>query len=103
EPEHQPAHRGDGSIWRVNLARLGDESVERFGEYTALHFERPTRASSVRHILADSAAKVVITAPELAAKVEGWGGPIILVAATGTSGSRTSRTCSPPSSARTAI
>src|SRR2546421_692975 len=39
EPEDQPAHRGDGSIWRVNLARLGDESVERFGEYTALHFE----------------------------------------------------------------
>jgi len=33
----------------------------------------------VRHILADSAAKVVITAPELAAKVEGWAGPIILV------------------------
>ena len=23
----------------MNLARLGDESVERFGEYTALHFE----------------------------------------------------------------
>src|SRR5438874_4854688 len=39
EPEHQPAHRGDGSIWRVNPARLGDESIERFGEYTALHFE----------------------------------------------------------------
>src|SRR5437762_2169724 len=39
EPEHRPAHRGDGSIWRVNLARLGEESVERFGEYTALHFE----------------------------------------------------------------
>jgi len=33
----------------------------------------------VRHILADSAAKVVITAPELAAKVEGWSGPVILV------------------------
>ena len=23
----------------MNLARLGDESIERFGEYTALHFE----------------------------------------------------------------
>ncbi len=122
----------------MNLARLGDESVERFGEYTALHFEgrdltnvdqqrtaaRVAAALSrmdvgpgdrvvvllpncpevlaaytgilktgavivpivfllspdeVRHILADSAAKVVITAPELAAKVEGWSGPVILV------------------------
>ena len=122
----------------MNLARLGDESVERFGEYTALHFEgrdltnvdqqrtaaRVAAALSrmdvgpgdrvvvllpncpevlaaytgilktgavivpivfllspdeVRHILADSAAKVVITAPELAAKVEGWSGHVILV------------------------
>jgi long-chain acyl-CoA synthetase len=122
----------------VNLARLGDESVERFGEYTALHFEgrdltnvdqqrtaaRVAAALSrmdvgpgdrvvvllpncpevlaaytgilktgavivpivfllspdeVRHILADSAAKVVITAPELAAKVAGWPGPVILI------------------------
>src|SRR5438552_5590643 len=162
EPEHRPAHRGDGSIWRVNLARLGEKSVERFGEYTALHFEgrdltnveqqrtaaRVARAlarmgvspgdrvvvllpncpevlaaytgilktgavivpivfllspDEVRHILADSAAKVVITAPELAAKVEGWPGPAFSSAATGTSGSRTSRTRSPPSSARTTI
>src|SRR5438128_1765489 len=138
EPEHRPAHRGDGSIWRVNLARLGEESVERFGEYTALHFEgrdltnveqqrtaaRVARAlarmgvspgdrvvvllpncpevlaaytgilkagavivpivfllspDEVRHILADSAAKVVITAPGLADKVEGWLGDVILV------------------------
>ncbi len=35
--------------------------------------------AEVRHILADSAAKVVITAPELAAKLEGWSGPVILV------------------------
>ena len=122
----------------MNLARLGDESVERFGEYTALHFEgrdltnvdqqrtaaRVAAALSrmdvgpgdrvvvllpncpevlaaytgilktgavivpivfllspdeVRHILADSAAKVVITAPELAAKVAGWPGPVILI------------------------
>ena len=146
----------------MNLARLGDESVERFGEYTALHFEgrdltnvdqhrtaaRVAAALSrmdvgpgdrvvvllpncpevlaaytgilktgavivpivfllspdeVRHILADSAAKVVITAPELAAKVEGWPGPAFSSAATGTSGSRTTRTRSPPSSARTTI
>ena len=44
----------------------------------------------VRHILADSGAKVVITAPELAAKIEGWAGPVILVgdapAATATNG-----------------
>ena len=122
----------------MNLARLGEESVERFGEYTALHFEgrdltnveqqrtaaRVARAlarmgvspgdrvvvllpncpevlaaytgilkagavivpivfllspDEVRHILADSAAKVVITAPGLADKVEGWPGDVILV------------------------
>src|SRR5262245_47690775 len=128
----------DGSIWPVNLARLGEESVQRFGEYAALHFEgreltnvdqqragacvanalvrmgvQPgdrvvvlmpncpevlaaytgilktgavivpivflLSADEVRHILADSGAKVVITAPELAAKVDGWRGPVITV------------------------
>jgi long-chain acyl-CoA synthetase len=126
----------------VNLARLGEDSVERFGEYTALHFEgreltnvdqqrtaaRVANAlvrlgvqpgdrvvvllpnypevlaaytgilkagavivpivfllspDEVRHILADSAAKVVITAPELAAKVEGWRGSLIAVGGEG--------------------
>jgi long-chain acyl-CoA synthetase len=33
----------------------------------------------VRHILAHSEAKVVITAPELAWKTEGWRGPMVLV------------------------
>jgi long-chain acyl-CoA synthetase len=33
----------------------------------------------VRHILADCEARVVITAPELAAKVEGWQGRVVLV------------------------
>ena len=33
----------------------------------------------VRHILADSEAKVVITSSELVGKVEGWRGPIVLV------------------------
>ena len=33
----------------------------------------------VRHILADSGARVVITAPEFLPKVEGWKGPVILV------------------------
>jgi long-chain acyl-CoA synthetase len=33
----------------------------------------------VRHILADSAARVVITSPELVAKVEGWTGSLVLV------------------------
>jgi long-chain acyl-CoA synthetase len=33
----------------------------------------------VRHILADSEARVVITAPEFLSKVEGWPGPVILV------------------------
>ena len=126
----------------MNLARLGEDSVERFGEYTALHFEgreltnvdqqrtaaRVANAlvrlgvqpgdrvvvlmpncpevlaaytgilkagavivpivfllspDEVRHILADSAAKVVITAPELASKVEGWRGPVIAVGGEG--------------------
>ncbi len=35
--------------------------------------------AEVRHILDHSEAKVVITAPELAAKVEGWGGTVVLV------------------------
>ena len=122
----------------MNLAWLGESSVERFGEYAALHFEgreltnvdqqrtaaRVANAlvrmgvqpgdrvvvlmpncpevlaaytgilkagavivpivfllspAEVRHILADSAAKVVITAPELASKIEGWSGPVIAV------------------------
>jgi long-chain acyl-CoA synthetase len=122
----------------VNLARLGEESVERFGEYPALFFEgreltnvdqqraaarvagalvrlgvRPgdrvvvllpncpevlaaytgilkagavivpvvflLTPTEVRHILDDCAARVVITAPELAGKVEGWEGHVILV------------------------
>ena len=33
----------------------------------------------MRHILADSAAKVVITAPELVPKIDGWPGPVIVV------------------------
>jgi long-chain acyl-CoA synthetase len=36
-------------------------------------------AHEVRHILADSEAKVVITSSELASKVEGWDGYIVLV------------------------
>jgi long-chain acyl-CoA synthetase len=122
----------------VNLARLGEESLERFGEYAALHFEgrELTNAdqqrgaarvagalrrlgvgvgdrvvvllpncpevlqayagilkagavivpivflltpAEVRHILDDCGARVVITAPELAAKVEGWTGHVVLV------------------------
>ena len=35
--------------------------------------------AEVGHILADSEAKVVITAPEFAAKLGGWTGPVILV------------------------
>lgn len=124
----------------MNLARLGEESVERFGEYAALHFEGREltnvdqqrtaarvanalvrmgvragdrvvvllpncpevlaaytgilkagavivpivfllSADEVRHILADSAAKLVITAPELVSKTEGWPGPLIVVGA----------------------
>jgi long-chain acyl-CoA synthetase len=122
----------------VNLARLGEESVQRFGEYPALHFEgreltnvEQQRAAArvanalrrlgvspgdrvvvllpncpevlqayagilktgavivpivflltpaeVLHILGDSVPKVVITAPELAGKVEGFTGHVILV------------------------
>jgi long-chain acyl-CoA synthetase len=122
----------------MNLARLGEESVERFGEYVSLAFEdreytnvEQQRAANrlahaltrlgvaegdrvvvllpncpevlqayaailkagavvvpvvfllspdeVRHILADSEAKVVITSEALAAKVEGWPGTVIMV------------------------
>ena len=122
----------------MNLARLGDENVERFGEYVSLAFEgrewtnveqqamahrfgHALRAlglgpgdravvllpncpevlqcyrailavgavivpvvfllspAEVGHILADSEARVVITAPEFLDKVKGWTGPIVLV------------------------
>jgi long-chain acyl-CoA synthetase len=33
----------------------------------------------VRHILADSEARVVVTAPEFLGKLEGWTGPVVLV------------------------
>ncbi|HET7341278.1 MAG TPA: AMP-binding protein, partial [Methylomirabilota bacterium] len=35
--------------------------------------------AEVGHILADSGAKVVVTAPEFVAKLDGWTGPVILV------------------------
>ena len=35
--------------------------------------------AEVRHVLADSEAKVVITSPELVSKVDGWTGSIVLV------------------------
>jgi len=122
----------------MNLARLGDENVERFGEYVSLAFEgrewtnveqqaiahrfgHALRAlglgpgdravvllpncpevlqcyrailavgavivpvvfllspAEVGHILADSEARVVITAPEFLDKIKGWTGPIVLV------------------------
>ena len=122
----------------MNLARLGQENIEKFGEYVALHFEgreytnvEQQRAAArvasalrrlgvgvgdrvvvllpncpevlqayggilragavvvpvvfllsadeVRHILADSGARVVITSVELVAKVEGWRGSVVLV------------------------
>jgi long-chain acyl-CoA synthetase len=122
----------------MNLARLGDDNVERFGEYVSLAFEgrewtnveqqamahrfahalrrlglgpgdravvllpncpevlqcyRAILAlggvivpvvfllspEEVRHILADSEAKVVVTTPELLGKLDGWPGPIVLV------------------------
>jgi long-chain acyl-CoA synthetase len=40
----------------------------------------------VRHILEDCEARVVITSPELAAKVEGWTGPVVLVGGGGAEG-----------------
>jgi long-chain acyl-CoA synthetase len=39
--------------------------------------------AEVRHILEHSGARVLVTAPELAAKAEGWGGPTILVGGDG--------------------
>jgi long-chain acyl-CoA synthetase len=129
----------------MNLARLGEENVERFGEYVSLAFEGreytnvdQQRAAhrlahglarlgvatgdrvmvmlpncpevlqayaailkvgavivpvvfllgpeEVRHILADSEAKVVITSPELASRVEGWPGPVVMVGGDGALG-----------------
>ena len=35
--------------------------------------------AEVRHILTDSEAKVVVTAPEFVAKLDGWPGPVVLV------------------------
>jgi long-chain acyl-CoA synthetase len=125
-------------IRAMNLARLGEENVERFGPYVSLAFEdreytnveqqgaanRLAHAltrlgvaegdrvvvmlpncpevlqsyaailktgavvvpvvfllspEEVRHILADSEAKVVITSEALAAKVEDWPGTVIMV------------------------
>ncbi len=37
----------------------------------------------VRHILADSGARLAITSPELAAKLEGWTGPVVSVGGAG--------------------
>jgi hypothetical protein len=59
-----------------------------------------------RYILADSGAKIVVTAPESPGKVEGWTGTVVLVgggagATPGTSCSPVDPTRFPPSSART--
>jgi acyl-CoA synthetase (AMP-forming)/AMP-acid ligase II len=123
---------------RMNLARLGEDSVRTFGEYVSLAFEghewtnvEQQRAASrfahalqrlglrpgdravvllpncpevlqayagilkaggvivpvvfllgpdeVRHILTDSGAKVVVTAPEFLGKIEGWTGTVVLI------------------------
>ncbi|MBI1736856.1 MAG: long-chain fatty acid--CoA ligase [Candidatus Rokubacteria bacterium] len=122
----------------MNLARLGEDNVRRFGEYPSLVFEgrewtnveqqrqanrlanalrrrgiavgdrvmvllpngpEVTQAyagilkagavivpvifllnpEEVRHILADSGAKLAITSPELAAKLDGWDGTRVIV------------------------
>jgi len=122
----------------MNLARLGDESVQRWGEYVSLAFDgrewtnvEQQRAanrfahalrrlglgagdrvvvllpncpevlhayagilkaggvivpvvfllgpSEVRHILADSEARIVVTAPEFLDKLDGWTGSVVLV------------------------
>jgi long-chain acyl-CoA synthetase len=43
-------------------------------------------ADEVQHILVDSEAKVVITSSELASKVEGWAGSVVLVGGGGSQG-----------------
>src|SRR5262245_29091833 len=122
----------------MNLARLADDSLQRYGEYVSLVFDgfewtnvAQQRAANrfahalrrlgvapgdrvlvllpncpevlqayagilkvgavivpavfllgpaeVRHILADSDAKVVVTAPEFVDKLDGWPGPVVLV------------------------
>ncbi len=124
----------------MNLARLGEDSVQRYGEYVSLVFDdvewtnvAQQRAAGrfahaltrlgvsagdrvlvllpncpevlqayagilktgavvvpvvfllgpaeVRHILEDSGAKVVVTAPEFVDKLGGWTGPVVLVGA----------------------
>jgi len=124
----------------MNLAHLGDESVQRYGEYVSLVFDgcewtntAQQRAANrfahalrrldvgpgdrvlvllpngpevlqayagilktgavivpvvfllgpveVRHILQDSGAKVVVTAPDFVDKLGGWEGPVVLVGA----------------------
>src|SRR4030095_9403654 len=138
-PDHRlrSYHQDRGKIAAMNLARLGDESVERFGEYVSLAFEGREwtnveqqrvahrfahalrqlglgpgdravvllpncpevlqayrailavggvivpvvfllSAEEVRHILTDSEAKVVVTAPEFLDKLAGWTGPVVL-------------------------
>jgi long-chain acyl-CoA synthetase len=122
----------------MNLARLGEDNVQRYGEYVSLRFEgrewtnvEQQRASNrfaqalqrlgvgpgdrvlvllpncpevlqayagilkvgavivpvvfllgpaeVRHVLADSEAKVVVTASEFVDRLDGWTGPVVLV------------------------
>jgi long-chain acyl-CoA synthetase len=122
----------------MNLARLAEDNVQRYGEYVSLVFDgfewtnvAQQRAASrfahalrrlgvepgdrvlvllpncpevlqayagilkagavivpvvfllgpaeVRHILADSEARVVVTAPEFVDKLDGWPGPVVLV------------------------
>src|SRR4051812_16244377 len=124
----------------MNLARLGEDSVQRYGEYVSLAFDgvewtnaAQQRAANrfahalarlgvragdrvlvllpnspevlqaytgilktgavivpvvfllgpveVRHILEDSGASVVVTAPEFVDKLGGWAGPVVLVGA----------------------
>jgi long-chain acyl-CoA synthetase len=122
----------------MNLARLGEDNVQRYGEYVSLRFEgrewtnvEQQRAANrfahalqrldvgpgdrvlvllpncpevlqayagilklgavivpavfllgpaeVRHVLADSEAKVVVTASEFVDRLDGWTGPVVLV------------------------
>ena len=91
--QHRTAARVAGALRRMGVAP-GDRVVvllpncpEVLAAYTGIHKAGGVivpivfllSADEVRHILADSAAKVAITAPELATKLEGWSGPVILV------------------------
>src|SRR6266404_6021790 len=75
----------------MNLARLGEESLQTWGEYVSLAFEgrewtnveQQRAANRFAHALGRLGVgpgdRVVVTAPELLDKLGGWPGAVVLV------------------------